>query len=108
MAKQMVFDDDARQPLLAGVSTGRQVEAQVGLMATGELKLPVSQGRRALRFGVEGGVYTGARVPIDDEMGLVVMFAVGWRILRQQYLTDGGATREQPWVTTIAVGSDWR
>jgi len=91
------------------VETDHQlIAASLGLLARGELKVPASKHERTAVFGFEVGPYGQARVPVDGDIGFVLRFAVGWRLVRQRYLFAGGRATEHPWATTLATGVDWR
>ena len=96
-------------PLTAqvGWEVGDAVRAALGLSASGELKIPVTQDRSKVAWGAEAGPYALARVPSATGYDIVVVFAVGWRLARVAYLHDHGQIKEHHWVTTVAVGTEW-
>jgi hypothetical protein len=95
--------------LLVGVRTdGRAVSAALGLSGTAELKLAVGTGGAALAYGVEGGPFGQARIPIDGGAGVLLRFGVAWRLVRNRYLFDGGRAAEHLWAATVATGVEWQ
>jgi len=97
----------------AAFEVGERIRAGLGLMLTGELKIPVTRARADIRAGAEGGVFAQARMALADEWELALRFGICWRMVRMEYLYNDSQgeprkTREAPWTTLLGVGVAWR
>jgi hypothetical protein len=92
---------------------GERIRAGLGGLISGELKIPVSGPRAAVRAGADGGVFAQARMDVSEEWEVALRFGIAWRMIRLEYLYHDSAgqrrkTREAPWTTLLALGVAWR